>query len=47
MTIFGPVLSLHHVHGSNWCMFAEDGDKLYSDHHVILTSNFSARTGLL
>ncbi len=46
MTIFGPPLSLY-GDGSDWCTFAEDGDKSYLDHHVVLTSNFSAHTELL
>ncbi len=28
--------------GTDWCMFAGDGDTSYSDHHAVLISSFSA-----
>jgi hypothetical protein len=33
--------------GTYWCTYVEDGDKLYSNHHTVSISKFSAQTDLL
>ena len=33
--------------GTCWCMYANDGDKLYLRHHTVSISKFSAHTELL